>query len=160
MDLMAMAMALKARKMNATEFRAAVEKYLEDNPGAVDQAALEAILDGRLDGIEEDIGGLKSAISGIDTATSSAIGKALSPKNVTNGKVTEWQFKSIDGGGSSADLYYVTPEEYGAVGDGVTDDSQAVQDACDAGYAVYFASGKTYYLASTVTIDHDCHLFG
>lgn len=57
-------------------------------------------------------------------------------------------------------LYYVTPEEYGAVGDGVTDDSQAVQDACDTGYAVYFASGKTYYLASTVTIDHDCHLFG
>lgn len=57
-------------------------------------------------------------------------------------------------------LYYVTPEEYGAVGDGTTDDSQAVQDACDAGYAVYFSSGKTYYLASTVTIDHDCHLFG
>ena len=57
-------------------------------------------------------------------------------------------------------LYYVTPEEYGAVGDGTTDDSQAVQDACDAGYAVYFASNKTYYLASTVTIDHDCHLFG
>lgn len=58
------------------------------------------------------------------------------------------------------DLYYVTPEQYGAVGDGVTDDSQAVQDACDAGYAVYFASCKTYYLASTVAIDHDCHLFG
>ena len=45
MDLMAMAMALKARKMNATEFRAAVEKYLEDNPGAVDQAALEAMFE-------------------------------------------------------------------------------------------------------------------
>ena len=64
---------------------------------------------------------------------------------------------SASGGG---ELFYVTPEDYGAVGDGVTDDSQAVQDACDAGYAVYFASGKTYYLASTVTIDHDCHLFG
>lgn len=64
------------------------------------------------------------------------------------------------GGSGSVDLYYVTPEQYGAVGDGVTDDSQAVQDACDAGYAVYFDSGKTYYLASTVTIDHDCHLFG
>lgn len=57
-------------------------------------------------------------------------------------------------------IFYVTPEQFGAVGDGVTDDSQAVQDACDAGYAVYFASNKTYYLASTVTIDHDCHLFG
>ena len=57
-------------------------------------------------------------------------------------------------------LDYVTPEMFGAVGDGETDDTQAVQDACDAGYAVYFSSGKTYYLASTVTIDHDCHLFG
>lgn len=58
------------------------------------------------------------------------------------------------------DIFYVTPEQFGAVGDGVTDDSQAVQDAVDAGYAVYFSSGKTYYIPSTVTIDHDCHLFG
>ena len=65
-----------------------------------------------------------------------------------------------ENGGGGVDLFYVTPEEYGAVGDGVTDDSQAVQDACDAGYAVYFASNKTYYLGSAVTIDHDCHLFG
>ena len=62
--------------------------------------------------------------------------------------------------GGSADLFYVTPEDYGAVGDGTTDDSEAVQDAVDAGYAVYFASNKTYYLASQVDIDHDCHLFG
>lgn len=55
---------------------------------------------------------------------------------------------------------YVTPEDYGAVGDGTTDDSEAVQDAVDAGYNVYFASNKTYYLASTVTIDHDVHLYG
>lgn len=65
-----------------------------------------------------------------------------------------------ENGGGGVDLFYVTPEDYGAVGDGTTDDSEAVQDACDAGYAVYFGSGKTYYLASTVTIDHDCHLFG
>lgn len=62
--------------------------------------------------------------------------------------------------GTGSGANYVTPEDFGAVGDGVTDDSQAVQDACDAGYAVYFGSDKTYYLASTVMIDHDCHLFG
>lgn len=54
----------------------------------------------------------------------------------------------------------VSPEQFGAKGDGETDDSQAVQDAVDAGYAVYFASNKTYYLASAVNINHDCRLIG
>lgn len=71
-----------------------------------------------------------------------------------------WDVQRIDASGGSALLNYVTPEEYGAVGDGITDDSQAVQAAVNAGYDVYFASNKTYYLASTVTIDHDCHLHG
>lgn len=57
-------------------------------------------------------------------------------------------------------IAYKTPEMFGAVGDGETDDSEAVQAAVNAGYAVYFASNKTYYLASHVMIDHDCHLFG
>lgn len=53
-----------------------------------------------------------------------------------------------------------TPEMYGAVGDGTTDDAEAIQDAIDAGYEVHFASNKTYYIGSTLNIDHDCHLIG
>ena len=57
-------------------------------------------------------------------------------------------------------IAYKTPEMFGAVGDGETDDSEAVQDAVDAGYVVRFADNKTYYLASPVSITHDCHLIG
>ena len=38
---------------------------------------------------------------------------------------------------------FVTPEMFGAVGDGVTDDSQAIQDAIDSGKPVYLTN-KTY----------------
>ena len=59
-----------------------------------------------------------------------------------------------------ANIGGVTPEQYGAKGDGTTDDSEAVQAACDAGHEIRFASNKTYFLASPVVIDHDCHLIG
>lgn len=51
MDLLAFVLALQAEGKTAEEVRAAVNQYLEDNPGAIDQAAVEAILDGRLDEI-------------------------------------------------------------------------------------------------------------
>lgn len=47
-----------------TQLSEAVAAYLDEHPEAIDQAAVEAILDGRLDDIEEDVGGLKSAIEG------------------------------------------------------------------------------------------------
>lgn len=51
MDLLAFILALRADGKTSSEIRAAVLEYLEDNPEALDQAAVEAILDGRLDDI-------------------------------------------------------------------------------------------------------------
>lgn len=54
----------------------------------------------------------------------------------------------------------VSVADYGAVGDGITDDSQAIQNAVNSNYDVYFESDKTYYLGSTITINHDIKLHG
>lgn len=48
---------------------------------------------------------------------------------------------------------YVTPEMYGAVGDGVADDSDAIQLAFTSGKQVLF-SKKTYLVSRTLYIDH------
>lgn len=100
--------------------------YITDNPNILNQAAVEAIVDDRIDDIvlvqdeqpteednkiwipNENIGEVQVPTyeefsqlkNSLDTATDSDIGKALSPKTVTGGHVTEWQFKSIGGGGT------------------------------------------------------------
>lgn len=48
----------------------------------------------------DEISSLKEDLNGIQTATSSDVGKALKAKTVTDGKVTEWEFGTV---GSSAD---------------------------------------------------------
>lgn len=50
---------------------------------------------------------------------------------------------------------YITPEEYGAVGDGATDDSIAIQNAVNNKGLVLFSSGKNYKVTSTIRLGKD-----
>lgn len=53
---------------------------------------------------------------------------------------------------------YVTPEQFGAKGDGSTDDSSAIQSAVANKGMVLFASGKNYKIASTIRLSKDTTL--
>lgn len=49
-------------------------------------------------------------------------------------------------------LISVTPQMFGAKGDGITDDTVAIQTAIDSGKAVQFAYGCTYLISSAIVI--------
>lgn len=54
---------------------------------------------------------------------------------------------------------YVTPELFGAVGDGSTNDAAAIQSAVDSGKPVYF-DNKNYRVNSTITLPSSTKLIG
>ena len=75
-----------------------------------------------------------------------------------NGKIIALSNATV--GSLKSAIAKVTPEQFGAKGDGTTDDTEAVQAACDAGYEVRFADNKTYLLTEPITINHDAKLVG
>lgn len=56
-------------------------------------------------------------------------------------------------------LNYVTPEQYGAIGDGVTDDKVAIQNAVNSGKKVLL-SKKRYYISGSIEIPEGCTIEG
>jgi hypothetical protein len=54
----------------------------------------------------------------------------------------------------------VTPENYGAVGDGLVDDSASIQAALDSGFDVYLPPGRIYAIGTTLTMSTPNQSFG
>lgn len=67
-------------------------------------------------------------------------------------------------------IFWTTPEMFGAVGDGVTDDTNALQAAIDywgaygspwtSGGGYVYLSGKTYLISNTITIRNNIKMIG
>ena len=54
----------------------------------------------------------------------------------------------------------VTPGDYGAVGDGLVDDSASIQAALDSGFDVYLSPGRIYAIGTTLTMSTPNQSFG
>ena len=77
-------------------------------------------------------------------------GQVTDLKNQLNGNPYQMPYIKGDGSGVAWQDAFVTPEMYGAVGDGETDDSVALQNAINSGYPIVFT--KKYYFTQTLNI--------
>ena len=75
---------------------------------------------------------------------------AAAPVQSVNGQTGAVSLDADDVGALPAGTY-VTPEMYGAVGDGTTDDTQAIEDALATGKTVVFGT-KTYLISSELKL--------
>ena len=77
-------------------------------------------------------------------------GQITDLKNQLSGDPYQMPYIKGDGSGVAWQDAFVTPEMYGAVGDGETDDSVALQNAINSGYSIVFT--KKYYFTQTLNI--------
>ena len=64
--------------------------------------------------------------------------------------------------GGDGSTYYVTPEQFGAIGDGVTDDSEAFRQAIETEKPIVCKSYTTYYFKNPIILPNltDINLYG
>jgi hypothetical protein len=86
----------------------AVAAYLDEHPEALDEAAIEAIFDERLDGIESDIGVLKSAVADLEEGSLSALGATAGQVPVADG-LGSWAWGAQAGGTQTIHVSGTTP---------------------------------------------------
>ena len=79
------------------------------------------------------------------------------PLNGTSGQIlqtngdgtTQW----VDASTKESSPIFITPEQYGAVGDGTTDDTEAFRQAIETELPIICMPGKNYYFANEIVTD-------
>ncbi|MBP3887759.1 MAG: right-handed parallel beta-helix repeat-containing protein [Cellulosilyticum sp.] len=151
---------------NGSEILATTAQTLS---GAVNELDGDVVsLDSRLDTAEDDINnantGLKAKVVNLDTRMSTAEGDIddLEAQNGSETLITTAQ--TLSGGINEiiGDVnkikYFKTPEMFGAVGDGVNDDTQALKDCFVGGGYIYLS--KTYKITDTITVESNTTVYG
>lgn len=97
-----------------------------------------------------DISSLKEDLSAIQTATSEDVGKALKAKAVADGKVTEWEFGDVGGGGED---YYTTTPSLNLCDDSEWTDTATTAPLIPVEYGKTYSTNLSAYGFSTYCYD-------
>jgi polygalacturonase len=100
-----------------------------------------------------------SATTPASGSSTQAKGSSTQPSGTTGSTATG---DTSGGTGTTPPQTYITPEEYGAVGNGVHDDSAAIQDALNAaaGKEPVLLGEKTYYVGTMLIVPNNSTLEG
>lgn len=130
------------QRANATNFNAAF----------ISKTALSQDIDGTINlnnsSSGADVTNVQQEINNIKTSITSI--------NATD-DLLDTRLTDIETNGAPSSLY-ASPDDYGAVGDGTTDDTTAVTSALASGRPVSGIAGKTYAVSGNITLPSDTHL--
>lgn len=111
------------------------------------------VLDDGTDTYKANFGEINDTITTLGTDLSTAEGNITSLQTTVGSHTSSINTNATNIATLQKGSVYVTPEHFGAVGDGTTDDTQAFVDMLASGNSLFWLAAKTYYISSDLSVD-------
>lgn len=107
----------------------------------------------------EKFNNLNTTVTGTTTEKFNNVNTTVSGKWMVNLPSRSFDMENVALKTDTPTIPFVRPEQFGAKGDGVTDDTLAIQTAVDTGFTIVFGVA-TYLITSAINVESDKHILG